>query len=331
MLQRLPVLAIVTFRPEFSPPWSGYGHATALSLGRLGRQQTEAMIEQVAGGRTVPAAVREQILDRTDGVPLFVEELTKMLLEFGALQGKGDRYELQGPLPELAIPETLQDSLTARLDRLAPVKTVAQVAAVIGREFGHDLLAAAAELRDDELRDALDRLLDAGLIFRRAEAPGTSYSFKHALVRDAAYTGLVRARRHQLHARIAALLEERFPQLAASQPEMLALHWSEAANAEKAIVYRLRGGVKALRRSATAEAVAELELGIEMLSQLPLGRQRQRAELELQIAYGPALAATKGPAAPEPAAAYTRAQRAVRVARREPVPDPGAVRPVGIP
>lgn len=308
LLQRLPVLAIITFRPEFMPPWSVYGHATTFSLGRLGRQQTEAMIEQVAGGRTVPAAVREQILARTDGVPLFVEELTRMLLESGALQGKGDRYELQGPLPELAIPETLQDSLTARLDRLAPVKVVAQVAAVIGREFGYDLLAAAADLHDDDLRDALNQLIDAGLIFHRAEAPGASYSFKHALVRDAAYTGLVRARRHQLHARIAALLEEHFAQLAASQPEMLAHHWSEAANPEKATTYRLRAGVRALRRSATAEAVAQLAMGIEMLCQLPPTPERQRRELDLQIAFGAALVAARGPAASEPAAAYTRAR-----------------------
>ena len=188
------------------------------------------------------------------------------------------------------------------------MKTVAQVAAVIGREFGYDLLAAAADLGDDELRDALDRLIDAGLIFGRGDPPAASYAFKHALVRDAAYTGLVRARRQQLHARIAALLEERFPQLAASQPEMLAHHWSEAANADKATTYRLRAGVRALRRSATAEAVAQLAMGIEMLRQLPTTPERQRRELDLQIAYGAALVAAKGPAAPEPTAAYTRAR-----------------------
>jgi hypothetical protein len=307
-LQHLPVLAIVTFRPEFMPPWSGHGHATTLSLGRLSRQQSKTMIEQVAAGRTVPSAVREQILAKTDGVPLFVEELTRMLLESGALECKSDHHGLQLRLPEPAIPETLQDSLTARLDRLAPVKTVAQVAAVIGREFGYELLAGATDLRDDELRAALDRLIDAGLIFRRAEASGASYSFKHALIRDAAYAGLVRARRHQLHARIAALVEERFPHLAASQPEMLAHHWSEAANAEKATAYRLHAGVRALRRSATMEAVAQLAMGIEMLRQLPSGAKQQRQELDLQIAFGAALVAAKGPAALEPAAAYTRAR-----------------------
>ena len=308
LLQRLSILTIVTFRPEFAAPWSGYGHATTLSLGRLGRRPAEAMIEQAAGGRTVLAQVREQILARTDGVPLFVEELTRMLLESGALEGRGDRYEAQERLPERAIPETLQDSLTARLDLLAPVQTVAQVAAVIGREFAHELLAAAVELRDSELRQAIDQLVNAGLVFRREDPAGVSYTFKHALVRDAAYAGMVRARRHQLHTRIAVLLEERFPHLAASQPEMLAHHWSQAPDAGKAILYRLRAGVRALRRSAIAEAVTQLESGVAMLDQLPAGPSRQRAELELQVALGTALVAAKGPAASEPATAYGRAR-----------------------
>ncbi|MFO1050456.1 MAG: hypothetical protein U1E52_21465, partial [Geminicoccaceae bacterium] len=243
----------------------------------------------------VPPAVREQILARTDGVPLFVEELTRMLLEAGELEA-------------LAIPETLHDSLTARLDRLAPVKAVAQVAAVIGREFDHDLLAGVADLRENELRDALERLVAAGLIFRRADMPGAGYSFKHALVRDAAYAGLVRARRHQLHARTATLAEERFPHLAASQPEMLAHHWSEAGDAEKATAYRLRAGMRALGQSAIKEAVAQLASGIAMLDQLPPGPPRQRRELDVQIAYGAALVGARGPAATEPAAAYARAR-----------------------
>ena len=194
------------------------------------------------------------------------------------------------------------------------MKTVAQVAAVIGREFGYDLLAAAADLSDGELRHALDRLIDAGLIFGHGNPPGASYTFKHALVRDAAYAGLVRIRRHQLHARIAISLEEQFPQLAASQPEVLAHHWSESANAEKATAYRLAAGVRALRRSATAEAVAQLAMGIEMLGALPPTSTRQRRELDLQIAFGAALVAAK-PAAPEPAAAYARA-KGVRAAGR---------------
>ena len=300
LLQRLPALAVVTCRPEFTPPWGGQGHATTLSLGRLGRKQCEALIGQVAAGRSVPAAVRERILARTDGVPLFVEELTRMLLEAGEPDA--------GRQSELAIPETLHDSLTARLDRLAPVKPVAQVAAVIGREFDHALLAGAADLRDDELRGALDRLIAAGLIFRRADLPGAGYSFKHALVRDAAYAGLVRARRQQLHARIAALVEERFPHLTASRPEMLAHHWSEAGSAEKATAYRLRAGMRALGRSATKEAVAQLAAGIAMLEQMPPGPARQRRELDLQIAYGAALVGARGPAATEPAAAYGRAR-----------------------
>ena len=189
--QRLPVLVLVTFRPEFGPPWAGHGHVTALSLGRLGRRQGGAMVGRAVGGQALPSEVLEQILARTDGVPLFVEELTKAVLESGLLRDEGDRYELVGPLPPLAIPATLQDSLMARLDRLAPIKEVAQVAAVIGREFPQDLLAAAVSLSDNELRDALGQLVAAELVFRRGEPPAASYVFKHALVRDAAYQSLL--------------------------------------------------------------------------------------------------------------------------------------------
>ena len=196
----------------------------------------------------------------------------------------------------------------ARLDRLAPVKAVAQVGAAIGREFSHDLLAAVIDIGDDELCDALDRLADAELVFRHREASTTSYVFKHALVRDVAYSSLPRGRRRELHARIAAVLEERFPQAAASEPEALAHHWSEAGNAEKASGYHLSAGMRALRRSATAEAVAQLAMGLETLQQLPATAIRERRELDLQVAYGAALVAARGPAAPEPAKAYMRAR-----------------------
>jgi predicted ATPase len=200
----------------------------------------------------------------------------------------------------------------ARLDRLAPVKAVAQVAAAIGREFSHDLLAAVIDIGDDELCNALDRLAGAELVFRQREASATSYVFKHALVRDVAYGSLLRGRRRELHARIAAVLEESFPQVAASEPETLAHHWSEAGNAERASGYHLSAGMRALKRSATAEAVAQLAMGLETLQQVPATAIRQRRELDLQVAYGAALVAARGPAASEPAKAYRRARELCR-------------------
>ena len=233
-VQPLPVLALVTSRPGFAPAWAGHGHTTLLSLSRLGRQEGGAMIGRVAG-KALPPEVLAQVLARTDGVPLFVEELTRAVLESGLLRDEGDRYALAGPLPPLAIPSTLQDSLMARLDRLAPVKEVAQVAAVIGREFAFDLLEAVVPPGGD-LRAALDQLVAAELVFRRGEA---AYAFKHALVRDAAYESLLRGRRQQLHGRIAAALEERFPDVAAAQPELLAQHYAGAGLAEQATCYWL--------------------------------------------------------------------------------------------
>ena len=305
--QRLPVLVLVTFRPEFVPPWAGHGHVTALSLSRLGRRQGAAMVGQVVGGKLLPAEVLDQILARTDGVPLFVEELTKTVLESGLLRDEGGRYELDGPLPPLAIPATLQDSLMARLDRLAPIKEVAQVGAAIGREFSHELLAAVAPLPGDELQDALVRLAEAGLVFRRGAPPQASYVFKHALVRDAAYQSLLRSRRQQLHARIARALEEHFPETADAKPELLARHCAEAGLAEQAVDYRRRAGEKALARSAMAEAAAQLTKGLEVLASLPDGPERRRRELGLQLVLGPALIAAKGVAAPETGRAYARA------------------------
>ena len=200
-VQRLPVLVLITFRPEFQPPWTGQAHVTTLTMSRLGRRQGADLVARVTGEKPLPAGIVEQIVARTDGVPLFVEELTKTILESGLLADAGDRYELSGPLPPLAIPATLHDSLMARLDRLAPVKEVAQTAAVIGREFSHELLAALSPLPEDKLGEALDQLVASELIFRRGAPPEATYSFKHALVQDAAYQSLLKSRRQQLHAR----------------------------------------------------------------------------------------------------------------------------------
>ena len=306
-VQRLPVLALVTFRPEFVPPWAGHGHTTALSLSRLARREGGTMVERLTGGRALPAEVLDQILARTDGVPLFVEELTTTVLESGLLSEAGDRYELTGPLSSLAIPATLQDSLMARLDRLAPVKEVAQVAAVIGREFPHDLLAVVAPLGGDALRQALGQLEAAGLIFARGAGDGTAYAFKHALVRDAAYRSLLKSRRRELHGRIAAALEERFPKAAEAQPELLAHHLAEAGQAERAIVHLQRAARRALARSADLEAAEHLRAALRQLDRVSGTERRDALEFELQAALGRALSTVRGFAAPETDRAFARA------------------------
>jgi predicted ATPase len=308
----LPVLAVITFRPEFTSPWTGHAHATLLTLNRLSRRQGAALVEQATGGKELPAEVADPIVAKTDGVPLFIEELTKAVLEAGFLEDKGDRYVLAGPLPPLAIPATLQDSLMARLDRLAPVKEVAQIGAALGREFSYELLAAVARLPDGELQDALGQLCDAELVFCRGTPPEASYTFKHALVQDAAYGTLLRSRRQQLHARIVRALEERFPEQAEVQPELVAHHCTQAGLSEQAIRYWHEAAQLAVRRSAMAEAVAQVHKGLGLLSALPGGSTRARHELDLQVTLGHALMALKGVAAPEMGAAYARARELCR-------------------
>ena len=261
-IRQLPVLVLITFRPEFQPPWTGHAHVTTLTMSRLGRRQGADLVARVTGDKPLPAEVVEQIVARTDGVPLFVEELTKTVLESGLLADAGDRYELSGPLPPLAIPTTLHDSLMARLDRLAPVKEVAQIGAVIGREFSHELLAAVSPLSEAELGEALDQLVASELVFRRGAPPEATYSFKHALVQDAAYQSLLKSKRQQLHARIAEVLEERLPRRGETEPEVLARHLTEAGLAERAIPYWRRAGELAAGRSANVEAIAHLSKGL---------------------------------------------------------------------
>jgi predicted ATPase len=306
-IQRLPVLLLITFRPELTPPWSGQPHVSALALTRLGRREGAAMVDCVVGSKALPAEVSAQIVGKTDGVPLFVEELTKTVLESGLLRDAGNRYELAGPLPPLAIPSTLHDSLLARLDRLAPVKEVAQIGAAIGREFSHALIAAVADRPEVELQPALDQLVTAELVFRRGVPPEATYSFKHALVQDAAYGTLLRSRRQQLHARVVGVLEEQFLDTAESQPELLAHHCSEAGLSEKAVDYWHRAGRQAMARSAMAEATVQLTQALELLTDLPAGPERDRQELDLQVALGGASLAAKGWGSPEMGRAYTRA------------------------
>jgi class 3 adenylate cyclase/tetratricopeptide (TPR) repeat protein len=306
-VQRLPVLLLATARPEFTPPWPSHAHVTALSLTRLSRRECVALVDRITDGKTLPNEVLEQILVRTDGVPLFLEELTKTVIESGMLIDRGDGYTLAGPLPPLAIPTTLHDSLTARLDRLAPVKEVAQIAACIGRDFDYDLLAAASGMPEDGLRFALEALRHAELVIARGLS-GERYSFKHALVREAAYAGLLRSRRVQLHAAIAHAIELSFAHLVEAEPETLAYHLTEAGLPEKAASYWLRAGKIAVARSANLEAIAHLRRGIEALSGLPDGASKDRLELDLQLALGPCLIATQGFLSNAFAATFTRAR-----------------------
>jgi class 3 adenylate cyclase/predicted ATPase len=307
-IRNLPVLAILTFRPEFRPPWPKQSHVRVLALTRLGRSEGAALVERVAGAKALPHEVSAQIVARTDGVPLFIEELTKTVLESGLLRDAGDHWELPGPLPPLAIPTTLHDSLMARLDRLAPVKEVAQIGAAIGREFSHVLLAAVADRPEPELQTALDQLVAAELIFRHGTPPEATYSFKHVLVQDVAYGTLLKSRRQQLHARIAKMLEQRFSETADAQPEFLAHHLTEAALTEKAVEYWWRAGRLASGRSALAEAVGHFGKALMLLEALPDTPARAGQELDLLIAQGGALTAAKGYSAAETGRVYARAR-----------------------
>jgi class 3 adenylate cyclase/predicted ATPase len=303
----LPVLLVITARPEFTPRWGHHAHVTLLTLNRLSRRQGAAMVARVSGGKPLPPAVLEQIVARTDGVPLFVEELTKAVLESGLLRETDEAYALDGPLPPLAIPSTLHDSLMARLDRLAPVKETAQVGACIGREFSYALLTGVSALPEPALLAALDGLVEAELVFARGTPPEASYAFKHVLVQEVAYQSLLKSKRQQLHAEIAQVLEERFPDLVETEPEILAYHCTAAGLTERAVGYWQRAGQRALARSAMAEAIAHLTKGLEMLERLPAGPERHGRELALQLALGSALISTKGLAAVETDRAYARA------------------------
>lgn len=305
---QLRALLLITARPQFMPPWPSYPHLTTIALTRLGRRDGAALVLRVTGGKTLPKEVMEQILAHTDGVPLFIEELTKMVLEGGLLRERDGEYVLEGPLPPLAIPTTLQASLTARLDRLSPVREVAQIGAVAGREFHYELVNAVAGLPQQKLDKALDQLVRSELMFRRGEIPHAVYTFKHALVRDAAYAGLLKSRRVQLHAAIANVLEQEFPEVAQTQPETVAHHLTEAGLTEKAIGYWLQAGKNASLRSANLEAIAHLERGIELIRCLPTGEGTDRSELDFQLILGPCLIATYGPAASKAVSTFTRAR-----------------------
>ncbi|RPJ00372.1 MAG: hypothetical protein EHM39_04960, partial [Chloroflexi bacterium] len=304
-----PILALWTFRPDFSPPWAGRAHLTQVTLPRLARRQAVEMISRVAHGKTLPTEVVEQVVAKTDGVPLFVEELTKTVLESTSLlQEREERYELTGLLPPLAIPTTLHDSLMARLDRLAAVKGLAQLAATLGREFSYELLHAVSPLNEETLQRGIQQLVAAEFLYQRGLPPQATYLFKHALIQEAAYQSLLRSTRQQHHQRIAQVLETRFPEVCVTQPELVAHHYTEAGLMAQAIPYWQRAGQRAVERSANLEAVAHLTKGLTLLATLPDTSERAQQELDLQTTLGPALINTKGQAAPEVLHAYARAR-----------------------
>ena len=312
VIERLPdlrVLLVVTFRPDFAAPWAGRANVVTLPLNRLGRRQARAMIDRVTGGRALPEEVLEQIVAKTDGVPLFLEELTKTVVESGLLREEGGAYVLGAILTPLAIPSTLQDSLMARLDRLAPVKGTAQLGAAIGREFSYQLLEAVSPITGPALQDALGQLMAAELIYGRGAPPDSNYVFKHALVQDTAYATLLKSRRQQLHQRIAETIRDRFPGRAESEPEIIAHHFTQAGLLETAVDWWSKSGRRAMSRFANFEAVKSLTSGLELTAKMPKGEALDWQELSLRLALGPPLLATRGYASSDVERNYEAAHR----------------------
>lgn len=303
------VLLVVTFRPYFTTPWAGRANVAALPLNRLGRRQAKAMINRVTAGKALPEEVMEQIVAKTDGVPLFLEELTKTVLESGLLREENDAYILNTVLTPLAIPSTLQDSLMARLDRLAPVKGIAQIGAAIGREFSYRLLEAVSPIDGPALQDALRQLMSAELLYGRGDPPDSTYVFKHALVQDTAYATLLKSRRQQLHQRIAEAIRDRFPERAESEPGIIAHHFTQAGLMETAVEWWARSGRLAMSRFANFEAVQSLGNGLALTAKMPQGEALERQKLSLRLALGPPMLATRGYASSEVEQNYAAAQQ----------------------
>ncbi len=310
LIEQLPtskLMLVLTFRPEFTPLWKPRSHISQLVLNRLGKKQVEVMIEKAAAAQELSAKVIEQIRRKTDGVPLFVEELTKSVVEARG-QGTGDREQGGNSIGVLAIPATLQEALLARLDRLSEARQIAQLGATLGREFSHELIQAVTSLTEEELHAALTKLVEAEILYQRGIGEQAQYFFKHALIQDTAYQSLLKSTRQQYHTQIAQVLEKQFPHTKESQPELLAHHYTEAGLIEQAIPYWELAGERASQRSAHVEAIAHLTKGLELLKTLPDTPGRTQHELALQIALGVSLMATKGFAAPETGAVYRRAR-----------------------
>jgi class 3 adenylate cyclase/tetratricopeptide (TPR) repeat protein len=307
-VQDAPVLAIVSARPEFKAPWTSRGNVTLMTLNRLGRRYGAEIVADLTGGKALPRVVLDQIVARTDGVPLFVEELTKAVLESGLLRDAGDHLALTRDLPSLAIPSTLHDSLMARLDRLAPVKEVAQIGAAIGREFPHRLLAKVSSLDEDDLSHALGELIHADLVIRRGSPLDAVYVFKHALVRDTAYGSLLRGKRQAIHERIATALAAEYPESLNTEPELLAHHYTEAGLGEQAIPYWQKAGRRAAERVADAEAREHLQRAVKLLQALPESMARDERELEILILLGSVVGNIEGSASDNVGTTYLHAR-----------------------
>ena len=310
-IRTLRVLLIVTYRPEFDAPWIARPHVTALTLNRLGEREIAQLINRLSGNKPLPESIKQDIIERTDGVPLFAEEMTKAVLE-AADEGTIERAVGAVPSPAVTVPASLHASLMARLDRLGSAKEVAQVGAVIGREFSHPLLAAVVGKPELELQSALDRVIEAGLLFRQGAPPDATYFFKHALVQDAAYGTLLRERRRALHARIADAIEESFADIAENRPEVLANHCAEAGLDVRAIKYWRTAGEKAVRQASNREAVGHFRRALALNEKQGPDVGRSLTELAVLSQLGPALMSIHGWSAPEVGMAFERAEHLAR-------------------
>ncbi len=322
-IRTLRVLLIVTYRPEFEPPRIGRPHVPALKINRLGEREIAAMIDRLTGNKLLPVSIRQDIIERTDGIPLFAEEITKAALEAES-ESAAEHAIAAVPSPALAVPASLHASLMARLDRLGPAKKVAQIGAAIGREFSYALLGAVARNPEAELGSALSRLIQAGLLFRQGVPPHATYLFKHALVQDAAYGTLLRDPRRALHARISETLESQFPEVGENQPELLARHCNEAGLVEKAATLWGKAGQRSLARSALVEAVEQLTRALDLIASLAATPAIRREQIKLQVALITPLIHVKGYAAPETKEAAERARLLIEQAGAagEPPEDP---------
>jgi class 3 adenylate cyclase/predicted ATPase len=300
------LLIIATARPEFVPPWPARSYITPITLNRLERAHAEALVARIAGTKTLPAEVVDHIVSKTDGVPLYVEELTKTILESDILRDAGEHFELTGPLSSLSIPDTLQESLMARLDHLPQVRELAQIGSVLGREFAYEMISGLSNISEATLREGLGQLVEAELLYQRGRPPRARYVFKHALVKDAAYSSLLRRPREQYHKQVAALLETKFPDVVEAHPELLAHHYSEAGVADRAVDYYQLAGQRAIERSANAEAIAHLNSAIDIIGTFPTDDDLAQRELKLHTMLAGPLIATKGYGAPETTAIFAR-------------------------
>lgn len=302
------ILNVLISRLDFEPPWPTRSYMTSLRLTRLERQQVESLVTRLSGGKQLPTEVMDHIVNKTDGVPLFVEELTKTIINSKVLNEHDDHFKLTGPLTAVAIPATLNDSLMARLDRLPTVREMAQLGSVVGREFNYEIVRALANVDEPILQDGLSQLVDHELLYQRGRPPQSRYTFKHALVQDAAYQSLLRRTRQQYHQQVAELFESRFVHMIQSEPEVLAYHYTEANCGEKAVAYWLMAGQRAAHSSAHREAIAHLSRGLDMLQQLPDSNEKLQQNMTLHVALGGSLIAVKGYAASEVERVYTRAR-----------------------